>query len=701
MMFRIAFNSHLGKASARLFVANQHQCCWYVSVEGKRFRSTAHGDRMIHKAKDYISWSTTEPVKLRMEDSIPGNYPPMLVQTMMRRVVKEHGDRLALVSHDEKIKWTYKEYFEQVQTAAKGFIQLGLQPSHAVGIMGTNCPQWFVSSIASIFAGGLSCGIYVTNSTSTIAYICNHAPVDILVVEDMEMLEMVLADESLSGVKHFLLMHGETSQEYHGKVTTWSQFMELGKAASDDLLVDREANQAVNKACMLIYTSGTTGPPKAAMLSHDNVTWSTQVSMEHYEWEHEVWMSYLPLSHVAACLIDCYMVMYVAGTTCFADKNALKGTLVDNLRRIRPTKFLGVPRVWEKIQERMQEVGKSTTGVKKLVADWAKATATKHHTLVREGKIKPDQQDLQYRLAKKLVFSKIHEALGLDVAVTTSVPTSSAAAPLNLDTFYYFQSLDIVITTLLGCTETSGPQTTNMSGPLNKPGSEGKTYFGVSNRILNPNEEGCGEIATRSRNVFMGYQKDELKTKEAFDEDGWFRSGDIGRIDSEGFMWLSGRLKELIITAGGENIAPVPIEAAIKHNLASLVAYVVVVGDRRKYLACLLTLRCNLDSSTGLPSHDLEDCAIKWCQEAVSGCKVSTVSDVIEGPHSEALKGAIKKQIDLANEKAIAHPHRVQKFAILPDDLTINGEELGPTLKLKRHVITKKYKDIIDNMYHD
>jgi len=341
----------------------------------------------------------------------------------------------------------------------------------------------------------------------------------------------------------------------------------------------------------------------------------------------------------------------------------------------------------------MQQVGRSNTGLKKSLGNWAKATATEHHTLVREGKIQPDQGSLSYKLARKLVLSKVREALGLDKCPNKFL--GSAAAPISVDTLLYFQSLDIMISEFFGSTETSGPQTCCGEGPFNKPGSVGESYWGVANTILNPDHEGHGEVATKSRNVFMGYHKEENKTQEVF-EDGWYKSGDLGRFDSDGFLWLTGRLKELIITAGGENIAPILIENNIKLELPELLSYVVVVGDKRKYLTCLVTLKCKVDAESGAPTELLDDEAVNFCQKIIPGLEIKTIEDFKSNARLNAL---IQQAIHRANSKAIANPHKVQRFRLLPIDLSVSGGELGPTMKLKRHFIVNKYSDYIARMY--
>ena len=649
---------------------------------------SSNGGDHILPATDYISWDTNVPVKLRMRDTSPGNWSPVLVQTMLREATNKFGPKTAIVSADGKTQWTYNEYFQNAEKVAKGFISLGLKPLNGVGIMGNNCPEWFLCSIGAIFAGGLSCGIYTTNSPQTVSYIAQHAPLDVLVFEDPDMLNYMLNTQTdlEKKVKSFILFNGEDP-----KALSWDGFLKTSENVSDTELKQREEAQAVNQACMLIYTSGTTGPPKGAILSHDNVTHNAMVSRWHYGWKDEVYMSYLPLSHVAALLIDLYMSFCAGSEIHFADKNALKGgTLIENLQRVRPTKFFGVPRVWEKLAEGLQNAGKDTKGLKKFIANWAKKQATQHHLEVRQGKHQKHEWSFGYALAKKIVLTPIHKKLGLDNCVDTHVPNSSAAAPLNLDTFEYLQSLDMVITEIYGSTETSGPVSANMAGPACLPGSVGQSYKGIHNKIIDPNEDGYGEIVTKGRLVFMGYQKDEIRTRESFTSDGYFKSGDIGKIDENGFLWMGGRLKELLITSGGENIAPIPIENNILAELTEILSYVVVVGDGRKHLACLLTLKCKPETNI------LDAEAMKWVILKNPNFNGKTVEDF---QNDDILCNAVMEGIQNANIKATANPHKVQKFRILDQDLSILGGELGPTLKLKRHVIKEKYGHIIDSMY--
>ena len=238
-------------------------------------------------------------------------------------------------------------------------------------------------------------------------------------------------------------------------------------------------------------------------------------------------------------------------------------------------------------------------------------------------------------------------------------------------------------------------------GTGTKKGSVGRHYKATMGEILDPHPiTGVGEYAPYSRNVFMGYHKSEDQTKNSFTADFKYKSGDLGRIDDDGFLFLHGRLKELIITAGGENIAPIPIENNIKDELPDVLSYVVVVGDKRKYLTCLLTLRVVVDPETLLPTDKLDPLVVTWAKEKLGITGLETVEDFRSGKDSDRLRDAIHGAIKTVNEeKAVANPHKVQKFLILPHELSLTGGELGPTLKLKRYAIYEKYHNEINSMY--
>jgi len=641
------------------------------------------------------SFTSTYPdgrVEIRYSDRDPRcAEKPISVWTMLNNTADRVPDNIALAvkRNDVWVNWTYNEYREEVKAVAKAFIKLGLKPFHSVGILGFNAPEWHISAVAAVCAGGLTAGIYTTNSVDATRYVAEHSRANIMVVEDEEQREKI--DTVWDRLPELQAVVQYTGNPTAPGVKSWKALLDLGKAQPDSILTERLEAQAVNQACTLVYTSGTTGNPKGVMLSQDNLTWTAQRAHEVYDWKYdeEQVVSYLPLSHVAGTFIDIYLSMWGGGTVHFADKMALQGTLLKTLVEAKPTLFFGVPRVYEKIQEKMMEVGKANTGVKKKVGDWAKASSFEHHQALMEGK---PGNSLQYRIAKKVVLSKVHQALGFERAKGWY----SSAAPLSDDVFQYFQSLDMPIQELLGSSETSGPQTASTPGTGTKLGSVGRPYDTWEVEVQDPDpDRGLGEIVTRGRNCCMGYLWDEAKTAELIDPEGWVHSGDLGRFDEDGFLYIGGRQKEIIVTGGGENVAPVPIEEMIKVQMKDIVSNCMVLGDKRKHLACILTLRTVLDAAN-LPTDELHPDVLAWAEEL--GAEATTVTELLEEDNEE-VKLEIMAQIQKVNRKAISNAQKVHKFMIAPKDFSLPGGELTPTMKLKRHTVMEMYEKKIQQMY--
>ncbi|XP_023331008.1 long-chain-fatty-acid--CoA ligase ACSBG2 [Eurytemora carolleeae] len=656
------------------------------------------GPDRILPATEYTSSDPMEPVKLWMpdKDCCPEDIrKPVSVPTLLTQTASKAGDQPALCVKRGGvwISWTYKEYLAEVRTVAKAFIKLGLTPGHGVGIIGFNSPEWFFSDLGCVFAGGLAAGIYPTNSAEACQYTLAHCRANIVIVEDHTQLSKILAiRDKLPNLLHIVQYSGEPTE---AGVLSWSQLMEVGKKEKDTELEARLKNLAPNLCCHLVYTSGTTGPPKGVMLSHDNLTFTARTLVEHYglTWGEERLVSYLPLSHVAANIMDLFMFTSCAGTIYFANRDALKGTLISTLKEAKPTIFFGVPRVWEKVREKMLLVGKANTGIKKAVGIWAKKTGLEHNKARLSGR---KSAKLSYKLADKIVFSKIKDELGF----SQTHSFFSAAAPLAQEVIDYFLSLNIRIWEIYGMSEISGPQTGNDNTNY-RPGTIGKDLAGFHTK-LDRNSAGVseicpegGELCMRGRNVFMGYLGNQEKTLEVFDGDGWHHSGDVGKQDQDGFFIITGRIKEILITAGGENVPPFIIENMVKNELPCL-SHVMLIGDRKKFLSCLVTLKVEVDQETLEPRSKMTDDTIEWCKSV--GSKAETVEDVLTGP-DVAVMDAIQKGMDRYNKRATSNAQRIQKWMILPADFSIPGGEIGPTMKVKRHAVLKKYQEKVEKLY--
>lgn len=471
----------------------------------------------------------------------------------------------------------------------------------------------------------------------------------------------------------------------------WSELEDMDTDDVEEEYERRLTSIVANESCCLVYTSGTVGKPKGVMLSHDNFTWNAYantVRLDTIQNGKEVVVSYLPLSHVAAQILDIFVSLTVAATVYFADKDALKGSLVKTLIEARPTNFLGVPRVYEKIHEKMLQVASSNGALKRIISGWAKNVVLNHHLDRMAGH---PSNSVQYKLAKKLVMNKVKQALGFD----RTKNFLTGAAPMSNETKKFFLSLDMQIVEAFGMSETTGGH--SMSN-MNQATFEtiGRQLPGVDTKVINRDDKGHGEICVKGRHVFMGYVNEPEKTAEAFTDDGFLRTGDVGFVDKDGYIFITGRIKELIITAGGENVPPVLIENSIKAQCSAL-SNVMVVGDQKKFLTVLVTLKTEVDGE-GSPRDELAPETLKMLDELSVRGKTLLSEILAAGPEPKVFQ-AIKEAIERSNKNSISNAQKVQKFAILPHDFSIPTGELGPTMKLKRSVVSEKYSDIINKLY--
>ncbi|XP_024860843.1 long-chain-fatty-acid--CoA ligase ACSBG2-like isoform X2 [Kryptolebias marmoratus] len=624
-----------------------------------------------------------------MEGSGPGSETPVTVHQMFLETVERHGDHAALMSKKDG-QWatlTWRQYYEECRAAAKSFLKLGLERFHGVGILGFNSPEWFIADVGCVLAGGLAAGIYTTNSPEACQYVAANCEANVLIVENQKQLDKILkVKDQLPHLKAIVQYKGELQQKTPF-LYTWGEFMQLGEDVPNEQLDAVIDSQRANECCTLIYTSGTTGNPKGVMLSHDNITWTARTASValNPNSKQEVIVSYLPLSHVAAQMIDIWVCMSFAGTTYFAEPDALKGSLVNTLKEVRPTGFLGVPRVWEKMQEKMKAVGAKGSPLKKRLADWAKSIGLQYNYSAMKGE---NVVPWGFMLSNSLVFKRVRAALGFDRCRICC----TGAAPITKETLEYFLSLNIPVRELYGMSESSGPHTLSIAEY--RIGSCGKVMPGCKTKLQDPDADGNGEICFWGRHVFMGYLNMPDKTAEALDEDGWLQSGDLGKHDEDDFLYITGRIKELIITAGGENIPPVPIEEAVKIEVP-IISNAMLIGDKLKFLSMLLTLKCVMDDN-GEPTDDLSPEALDFCRQL--GVKATKVSEIV-GDKEAAVYKAIQEGMERVNVRSTSNAQKVQKWVILERDFSVTGGELGPTLKLRRPIVVKMYQDKINKMY--
>lgn len=402
---------------------------------------------------------------------------------------------------------------------------------------------WFIE-----YCSGIIAGVYTTNSVESCLHVLESSTANIVIVDDQKQMDKIYQiKDKLPHLKAVVQTQPPYAQYIRREDGYW-RWSELEDMTIDAMVTEEYLNRsrsiAANECCCLVYTSGTVGNPKGVMLSHDNFTWtaySFTVHVDNLTMGNEVLVSYLPLSHVAAQIMDLFIVLTIAGTIYFADRNAMKGSLVQTLMDARPTHFLAVPRIYEKIQEKIVLVSAQSGVLKQLVGSWAMNVTLEHHLARMAGR---SSNSLQYKLAKKIT-AKVKQALGFD-RVKNFI---TGAAPLSSDTKKYFMSLDIPIIEAFGMSESTGGH--SMSS-IEQTTFEtiGKSLPGVETKIIKAADDGSGEVCVKGRHIFMGYISEVEKTAEAIDDDGWLHTGDVGYIDRDGFIFITGRIKELIITAG-------------------------------------------------------------------------------------------------------------------------------------------------------
>ncbi|MBQ0719870.1 MAG: AMP-binding protein [Gammaproteobacteria bacterium] len=562
---------------------------------------------------------------------------------------------------------TWAEYHAQIRLVARAMMALGLAPKEGLAIIGNNCPQWFIANNAAIYSGALPAGIYATNSPEQCHYIAENCDATIAVVENSEQLgKFQVIAHRLPKLKAIIVMTERVDTSVNSAATpqqivAWKDLPALAQQVSEEALDSRIKAQTADDICTLIYTSGTTGNPKGVMLSHRNLTWSSKTAIDFFALtSDDRVISYLPLSHIAEQIFTLHMPMYSGGCTSFAESLDLLG---DNLREVRPTRFLGVPRVWEKIQAKIVAAGQASPPQRKKIVAWARKQGLAGGYAKQQGQSLP----LFFGVANKLVFSKVRQQLGFD----RCLHLLTGAAPISLDTLEFFLSLGLPVCEIYGMSESSGLASISLANDC-RTGKLGRAIPGTEMRIA-----ADGEILLRGPHVFAGYLKKPAATSETIDSEGWLHSGDLGDINSEGYLQITGRKKDIIITSGGENIAPQLLEGKIKAIAA--ISQVVVIGDQRKYLTALITLNAEtLDSElvyAGSPA----------CGAA-------------EAASCDKMLAYLQSQIDDVN-KSLAQVQTIKKFTVLTADFSIEGDELTPTMKVKRNVVSIKYEAEIAAMY--
>ena len=571
-----------------------------------------------------------------------------------------YGDAPAVRYKDGEdwIDRSFNEVAEIVRPLALGLAELGVQKGDRVSILGNTRPEWTYFDFAALSIGATVVPIYQTNSPEECRYVLENSDAKVVVVEDDEQMEKIRkVRDQLPQLQHVVRMTGSSEDALSSDDLA-------AKGAGSDNARWETLYSAVTPAdiCTFIYTSGTTGPPKGCIISHGNYRAMLDMVNETSVIEGEdVTYLYLPLAHSFALLIQLGS-FDLGATIAYWERDPLK--IMPNLAELKPTYFPSVPRIFEKIYTAATSGMEKEGGLKKAIFEWAIKVGHKARELERQGRKPGLLLSRQYAFADKQVLSKIRNLFGGKLRLAVS-----GAAPINPEILRFFDSAGVLVLEGWGMTETSTAAT--ISSPEDfKIGTIGKPFPGCEVRIAED-----GEILVKGPNVFQGYHKNEEATRETI-VDGWLHTGDIGEIDSEGFIKITGRKKDIIITAGGKNITPANLEAEIKQH--PLVSQCVVVGDRRPYLVALVTLDPE-EAATYVKDHDLQE-----TPEQLAG--------------NADVKASIMAHVDQINQN-FARVEQVKKIAILPHDLSQETGELTPTLKVKRAVVTSKHEQEIEQLY--
>nr|XP_048283458.1 long-chain-fatty-acid--CoA ligase ACSBG2-like isoform X2 [Myodes glareolus] len=615
-------------------------------------------------------------VKLRMGKNVE-NEPPVTVPDLIMSAATKYSHYLAIGTKYKK-NWqllTYIEYYEACRRAAKAFLKVGLERFHGVGIMGFNSTEWVIASIGAIMAGGISVGILCSNSPKACQVIAEAAEMDIFVVDNDKQLQ---------------------------KVNQWKGFLDLADGISDEKLDHIIDSQKPNQCCALVYNQGTVGAPKVMMLSHDNITWTTAATVQSLGYKcppdgQEVLVSYLPLCYAGVQILDVWVAISVAGTVYFPSSEAGKwngpprapgtGFLTEMLREVQPTTFCGIPWVWDRMLDNLKTKHLDSTAFRRKIDRWAMRVGLSTNRRRLQGQI---HQPLCFGLAKRVTFDPARKFLGLNHCQQFL----NFGLGLSKATVDFFLSLDIPVFQLYGMTESSGLHSLSSYQAFRLP-SCGKALPNCHTKVEKENHEGIGRLCLWGRNIFMGYLNDKESTEKKMDNQGWLHTNDLGFLDVDKFLYVTGNNNDTITLSSGEVVNPHPIEERVKMRIP-IVRYVMLVGQDAPYLCALLTLKCQINPETGEARGALTSEAVACCRKLRS--QSTWLTDILEN-RDPLVTEFINQGIQDVNAEAPSAGAKIINWVILDSDFSVGGGELGPLSKMNRHIVAKIYQEDIQKLY--
>ena len=593
--------------------------------------------------------------------------------TLFRHVVATRADQVAMREKRlgiwRSISW--REYGEKARHVGLGLVALGLRPKDVVAIAAENCPEWLYTDLGALSVGAITNGIYTTDSPTQVEYIVNDSGTRFFFAENEEQLDKIL--EVRARCPQLVKIFVYDMEGLHGlrddQVMRFDALLDLGARyerehpGAFDAMVElaKPENLAI-----LVYTSGTTGPPKGAMLSHRNILFQLGYSdfiAEPRPGDQQ--LSFLPLSHIAERTFTVFYPLRSGATVNFAESI---DTVPENIREVAPAVFFAVPRIWEKFYSAVALRMREATLPGKLAYAWAIGVGARMAERRIEGQRPPAWLRLLYGVADFLVLDNLKRSMGLHRARGAA----TGAAPIAPELIKWYMALGIDMREVYGQTENCGLATA-MPADRIKLGTVGVARPDTEVRV-----SAQGEILLRGPHVFLGYYKNPQKTAETV-VDGWLHTGDVGLVDAQGFVTITDRMKDIIITAGGKNITPSEIENQLKFS--PYISDAVVIGDRRKFLSCLVMI----DHET--VAQFAQERSVPFTNFA-SLCRAKEVQDLIWG------------EIERVNGR-LARVETIKKFCLIEQILTAEDEELTPTMKLKRAFVNRKYRDKIDAMYDE
>ncbi|MGZ4298540.1 MAG: AMP-dependent synthetase/ligase [Solirubrobacteraceae bacterium] len=581
------------------------------------------------------------------------------VAEALRRTAANHTDLVAVRTPDDTVSLTWGELLDRVDAQAGGLAKLGVDRGHCVALMLANRPEFHIADLATVTLGATPFSIYVTYPAGEIEYLIRDSGARVAIVEQAFLPVMLEARRNLPELKHIIVVDGEAQPGV----------LALRDVEGSDPAFDGAASAAAvspDDFATLIYTSGTTGHPKGVQLTHKAITFTAKAVQEVITFpEGSRVISWLPAAHIAERMAHHYIpVMYAGNVTCAPNPREV----LSYLPQVRPNWFFAVPRIWEKLKAGLEAMRAAQPEEQRRPVEQALAAATERVRLRQQGQPVPPELEAQVARADEELFSKLRQMLGLDQLVAVNV----GAAPTPVDVVEFFHAIGIELAELWGMSETCGTGTCNRPGHV-KIGSVGPPSPGVELKLAED-----GEVLCRGPFLMSGYRNQPEKTAEAIDADGWLHTGDIGTIDEDGFLSIVDRKKEIIISAGGKNMSPANIEAAVKSG-SPLIGQACCIGDGRPYNTALIVLDA--------------DFAPQWAKQ--NGLGEHSLEELASEP---AMVQAVQSGIDAANAR-LSRVEQIKKFTIVRGDWLPGGDELTPTIKLKRKPIASKYADMIDQMY--